>query len=456
MGVVQNRIYKSIGAVQTGNRAVQNRIFKSMLAVLAGGLVMVACKSQPACSERVILGDEQFEEYLPLLEGQRVAVYSNHSGIVGDYSEGLLVPAGKTVTEEQSTIPFGTPADVNTPVVYGQHIVDALIERGINVTAIFSPEHGFRGSADAGENVRSSIDEKTGVPILSLFEHGTHLPSAESMSTFDVIVVDIQDVGLRYYTYYITMHHLMEAGSMYGKKMIVLDRPNPNGFYVDGPLLDMQYKSTIGWLPVAMNHGMTMGELALMINGEGWLPEGRSCELTVIPCRNYSHSTKYTLLMAPSPNLKDMKSVYLYSSTCFFTATVVSEGRGTEFPFEIYGHPDIRNGNFSFTPRSIPGAKTPRLQDSLCYGRDLREVPLDSIWSQQVNLQYLLDAYNDLDIGDEFFGGAENLHFEHQIGKAYVREMIEAGHSAGDIKAEWADDVEAFKKQRKPYLIYSE
>ncbi|MBQ0024852.1 MAG: DUF1343 domain-containing protein [Bacteroidales bacterium] len=366
-----------------------------------------------------------------------------------------MVPAGKTVNEEQSVIPFGTPASEGTPVVYGPHIVDALIAKGVNVTAIFSPEHGFRGSADAGENVSSSVDEKTGVPILSLYEHGTHLPSAEAMSAFDVIVVDIQDVGLRYYTYYITMHHLMEAGSLYGKEMIVLDRPNPNGFYVDGPLLDMKYKSSIGWLPVAMVHGMTLGEIALMVNGEGWLPEGRTCNLTVIPCRNYTHSTKYTLLMAPSPNLKDMKSIYLYSSTCFFTATQALEGRGTEFPFEVYGHPAMKNRDFSFIPRSIPGAKAPRHQDEVCYGVDLRSVPLDSIWAQQVNLEYLLDAYNDLAMGDDFFG-ADNLHFEHQIGQGYVRSMIESGSTADVIEAMWSGDVEAFKVQRKPYLLYPE
>lgn len=424
-------------------------------------LILTAFVFASACGKKdseelpVILGDAQFEEYLPLLEGKRVAVYSNHTGIVGDYSEGLMVPAGKTVSEEQSTIAFGTPANADIPVKYGPHIVDVLIEKGVNVTAIFSPEHGFRGSADAGENVGSSVDEKTGVPILSLYEHGTHLPSAEDMSKFDIIVVDIQDVGLRYYTYYITMHHLMEAGSLYGKKMIVLDRPNPNGFYVDGPVLDMQFKSSIGWLPIAMVHGMTLGELAQMINGEHWLPEGRTCDLCVIPCKNYSHSTKYTLLMAPSPNLKDMKSIYLYSSTCFFTATMATEGRGTEFPFEVYGHPDIKGRDFSFTPKSIPGAKTPRYMDQLCYGQDLRSEPLDSIWARGINMNYIIDAYNDLNAGDDFFG-KENMHFEHQIGRSEIRRMIEEGASADEISASWKADVEAFRIQRKPYLLYGE
>ena len=418
--------------------------------------LLASCSSSAGDDGRVILGDEQFSEFLPLLEGQRVAVYSNHTGIVGDWSEGLMVPAGATVTEEQSTIPFGTPAVEGVEVKYGPHIVDALIEKGVNVTAIFSPEHGFRGSADAGENVASSVDVQTGVPILSLYENGTHLPSAEAMSTFDVIVVDIQAVGLRYYTYYITMHHLMEAGSLYGKKMIVLDRPNPNGFYVDGPTLDMEYKSPVGWLPISMVHGMTMGELALMINGEGWLPDGRQCDLTVIPCLNYTHSTKYTLLLPPSPNLKDMKSIYLYSSTCFFSTTAAVEGRGTEFPFEVYGHPDYKGSDFSFTPRSIPGAKTPRFQDVTCYGRDLRQVPLETIWEEGVNLEYLVDAYTNLDMGLAFFGKEPNTGLEKRIGKAYPKQMILEGHTAEEIEPLWAEEVEAFKLQRKPYLIYPE
>ena len=401
----------------------------------------------------IILGDERFEEYLPLLEGKRVAVYSNHTGIVGDKSEGLMVPAGTPVTDDNCVIPFGTPASDTSTVVYGPHIIDVLIEKGINVSAIFSPEHGFRGAADAGADIPSSVDPVTGIPILSLYEHGTHLPSAESMATFDVVVVDIQDVGLRYYTYYITMHHLMEASTKYGKKVIVLDRPNPNGFYVDGPMLNMEYKSSIGWLPVCMVHGMTMGELALMINGEGWLPEG-TCDLTVIPCLNYDHQTKYTLLLNPSPNLKDMKSVYLYSQNCFFASTVVTEGRGTMYPYELYGHPDMKNCDFSFTPRSMPGASMPRYQDQECFGRDLRDVPLDTIWNRGADLTYLIDAYHNMNIGAAFF--ADDLHLEEQVGQSYVRKMILEGASAAQIKSLWSDDVETFKKQRRPYLLYSE
>ena len=418
-------------------------------------LVAVSCKTAPVCEDRVVLGDERFDVYLPLLEGKRVAVYSNHSGIVGDKSEGLMVPAGTPVDDENCLVAFGTPASDSVEVKYGPHIVDALIEKGINVTAIFSPEHGFRGVADAGEDVKSSVDPVTGVPILSLFEHGTHLPSAEAMDSFDVVVVDVQDVGLRYYTYYITMHHLMEASAKYGKTVIVLDRPNPNGFYVDGPILDMQFKSGIGWLPIAMVHGMTMGELALMINGEGWLPDGKPCKLEVVPCLGYTHQTKYTILMPPSPNLKDMKSVYLYSSMCFFAASVATEGRGTSFPFEVYGHPDMKDCSFSFTPRSMEGAKSPRFQDVTCYGKDLRGIPLEKIWKDGASLEYIMDAYENLDMGDEFFLG-EDRHLEEQIGQAWVREAIEAGKTAGEIKAAWAGDVEAFKAQRKPYLLYPE
>lgn len=415
-----------------------------------------SCKTASVSEQnRVVLGDERLDVYLPLLEGKRVAVYSNQSGIVGDKSEGLMVPAGTPVTEENCLVPFGTPASDTVAVVYGPHIVDVLLEKGVNVTAIFSPEHGFRGVADAGENVQSSVDPVTGVPILSLYEHGTHLPSAESMDCFDVVVVDIQDVGLRYYTYYITMHHLMEAAAKYDKTVVVLDRPNPNGFYVDGPLLDMQYKSGIGWLPIAMVHGMTMGELALMINGEGWLPDGKPCKLEVVPCLGYTHQTKYTLLMAPSPNLKDMKSVYLYSSMCYFAASVATEGRGTAFPFEVYGHPDMKDCSFSFTPRSMEGAKSPKFMDVTCNGKDLRGISLEMIWKEGATMKYIMDAYENLNIGDAFFLG-EDRHFEQQIGQGWVREAIESGKTAEEIKAAWTPDVESFKAQRKPYLLYPE
>jgi len=428
-------------------------MIKRYFAIIAAALCLFSCKENITEEpQRVILGDEQFEEYLPLLEGKRVAVYSNHSGIVGDKSEGLKVPAGAPVTEESVLVPFGTPAVEGGTVTYGPHILDALIEKGVNVTVIFSPEHGFRGVADGGESVMSSVDSITGLPIMSLFEGGDSYPTEEAMNMFDVVVMDVQDVGLRYYTYYITMHHLMEACVDYGKKLIVLDRPNPNGYYVDGPILDMQYKSTIGWLPIPTVHGMTIGELALMINGEGWLKDGAKCDLAVIPCKNYTHKTMYTLLQRPSPNLKNMMAIYLYSSTCSIEWTVVTAGRGTYQPFAIFGHPDLKGYDFSFTPRSIPGAKHPRYLDQLCYGRDLLKEPLDKVLKQGVSFEYIIECYNNLGLGDKFF----NPNMEWSVGSSIIREMINAGATAEEVHAAFQGDVEKFKIQRKPYLIYPE
>lgn len=437
--------------------------------ILAAAILLPVAGLRAKDSGRIILGDEQFGEYLPLIEGKRVAIFSNQTGIVGDKVSGSRLhdviseyggcfdPADNCrELQEAAMIPFLEPSTPGGKIEYGQHIVDALLEKGVNVTAIFSPEHGFRGTADAGEHVKSSVDEQTGVEILSLYETGTHLPSAESMDKFDILLVDIQDVGLRYYTYYITMHHLMEACARYGKKMIVLDRPNPNGFYVDGAILDMKYKSGIGWLPICTVHGMTLGELALMINGEGWIDGDLKCELEVIPCRNYTRGMRYCLILPPSPNLKDMKSVYLYSSTCYFEGTVATPARGTDFAFEVFGHPDLNASEygFSFTPRSIPGAKHPRYQDQECHGRDLRLMPLEQIWEEKIALRHVIDAYRGLQMGEPFFGS--NNHFELLAGQGYVREMILDGADADSIAARWSADVEAFKEMRKPYLLYPE
>ena len=421
-----------------------------LLLLLLTAFIAVSCSKE----NRVILGDERFGEYLPLLEGQRVAILSNHSGIVGDKVDNWCLKGGQEVTPESVGVPFGQPSDTTSPVTYGPHIVDVLLEKGVNVSAIFSPEHGFRGTADAGESVASGVDEATGIPLLSLYEEGSYMPSEENMEKFDLLLVDIQDVGLRYYTYYVTMHYMMDACAYYGKKIVILDRPNPNGFYVDGPILDMQYRSGIGSLPIAMVHGMTLGELALMINGEGWLKEGVKCDLTVIPCLNYNHGTRCTLVVPPSPNLKDMRSVYLYSSICFFEGTEVTTGRGTMYPFEVYGHPQMDDRGFSFTPRSIPGAKHPRYQDQECNGVDLRNKPLQEIWDEQVNIGYVIDAYNHYPAGSAFF--MDNNHFELLVGVDYPREMILSGASAAEISARWADDVARFTQQRRPYLLYKE
>lgn len=370
-----------------------------------------------AASAAVVVGAASTDEYIPLLKGKKVALLSNHTGMVGN-----------------------------------EHVLDIMLDKGVNVTTIFSPEHGFRGTADAGEHVSSGVDEKTGIPIASLYDGKSRTPKKEVMDNIDIIVTDIQDVGLRYYTYYCTMVDLMNAAITYGKEFMVLDRPNPNGMYVDGPILDMKYESGVGRLPITVVHGMTLGEIANMANGEGWLKDGKKVPLTVIKCKNYTHQTRYELPVAPSPNLPNMHSIYLYPSTCYFEATPVSLGRGTDKPFQVYGHPDMKGYSFSFTPRSIDGAKNPPQLDKLCHGVDLTGIPDEEIIARGINLEYVIDAYNNLGIGDKFF----TSFFEKLIGNGEIRKMIEEGKSADEIKAMWKGDVEKFKKQRKPYLLYAE
>lgn len=369
----------------------------------------------------VVVGAERLPEYLPLLRDSRVALLSNHTG---------LVNGGK------------------------EHTLDMLLRNGVNVTAIFSPEHGFRGDADAGSHVKNSVDAKTGIPIASLYNGKDSSPSPETMDRFDVILCDLQDVGVRYYTYYVTMMKLMDAAARSGKRFIVLDRPNPVAMMVDGPVLDMSLKSGVGALPVPVAHGMTLGELALMINGECWLPSAKKVDLTVIPCVDYTRSTRYRLPVNPSPNLKSMKAIYLYPSTCYFEGTVMSLGRGTEMPFEIYGHPSMKNAPFSFTPRSMPGAKNPPLNGRLCHGKDLRGLDDDSIIARGVDLSYVIDAYRSMPpaLQPKFFTSFFNL----LIGDRRVAPMIREGKSAAEIRALWQDDIKAFRARREPYLLYPE
>ena len=364
-----------------------------------------------------MLGDERTDEYFPLLKGKRVAIFSNHTGLVGD-----------------------------------KHLLDVLVEAGFDVTAIFSPEHGFRGNADAGEHVSASTDPKTGVPILSLYDGRAQQPSAESMKKFDVLVADIQDVGLRFYTYYISLCRLMDACAEYDIPVVVLDRPNPNGHYVDGPILDMKFRSGVGWLPIPVVHGMTLGELARMANGEGWLPQGRRCRLTVVPCQGYTHATEYRLPVPPSPNLPDMRSVYLYASLCPFEGTPVSLGRGTAHPFQMYGHPAMKGCSFSFTPHSMPGAKNPPLKDQLCYGVDLSVLSEAEARATGFDLKYVVDAYRRTGLGEDFF----RPFFDLLMGTDRVRKLILEGRTADEIRSTWAAEVEAFKERRRPYLLYAE
>lgn len=387
---------------------------KKILFIVILAFITLHCQAKQS---RVIVGAEQTNDYLPILKNKRIAVFSNHTGMVGN-----------------------------------KHLLDVLLENKINVVAIFSPEHGFRGNADAGEHVSSSVDQKTGVPILSLYDGQLGKPSEESMRKFDLLIVDIQDVGLRFYTYYASMVRLMDTCAEYNRKMLILDRPNPNGHYVDGPILDMKYKSGVGWLPIPVVHGMTLGELALMVNGERWLPASRICDVTVIKCKNYTHQTMYQLPIPPSPNLPNMKAVYLYPSICYFEATPVSLGRGTQLPFQVYGHPNMTGYNYSFTPHSTSGAKSPPQLGRLCHGVDLSELSEEEIRRKGVDLSYLIDAYRNLNMDDYFF----RPFFERLIGTDYVRKMIEQGKDADEIKAMWKEDVEKFKVQRRPYLLYEE
>ena len=370
-----------------------------------------------AASSAIKVGAECVDEYVPLLAGKRVALLSNHTGLVGK-----------------------------------EHTLDVMLRHGIKVTTIFSPEHGFRGNADAGEHVSSSVDSKTGIPIASLYDGKSRMPKKEVIDKFDILVVDIQDVGLRFYTYYCTMIDLMNAAARYGKDFMVLDRPNPNGMYVDGPILDMKYESGVGRLPIPVVHGLTMGEIANMANGEGWLKEGRRVNLTVVRCKGYTHQSRYTLPVAPSPNLPNMLSIYLYPSTCYFEATPVSLGRGTDKPFQVYGHPNMKGYSYSFTPRSRPGAKNPPQLNRLCHGVDLSSLDPEQVIARGINLEYVIDAYRNLNMDDYFF----RPFFEKLIGNGNIRKMIEAGKSAEEIKASWADDVAKFKQQRRKYLLYQE
>ena len=362
----------------------------------------------------VVVGAEQVDKYLPQLKGKRVAVLANHTAMVGS-----------------------------------GHLVDMLVRQGVNLVGIVSPEHGFRGTADAGEKVNSSVDSRTGVPIWSLYSAKGRNLTDEQLSAFEVILVDMQDVGLRFYTYYITMVDVINRCADFSRKVIVLDRPNPNGMYVDGPILDMKYKSGVGALPIPVVHGLTMGEIALMALGEGWT---KKADVEVVKCKNYSHQDRYILPISPSPNLKSQHSIYLYPSTCLFEGTACSLGRGTDAPFEMYGHPQMSGCDYSFTPRSVAGAKNPPLKDQLCYGVDLRGVDDEQIIANGFNLEYVIDAYNRTNLGEQFF----TRFFEKLVGVDYIRTMIMEGCSAQEIRARWQPDLEQFKTLRRKYLLYEE
>jgi len=364
----------------------------------------------------IITGAEQTDLYFPLIKDKYVACVVNQTSMIGN-----------------------------------KHLVDSLIGAGIKIATIFAPEHGFRGTEDAGATILNAKDNRTGLPVLSLYG-AKKKPTQQDLVDAEVVIFDIQDVGARFYTYISSLHYVMEACAELNIPLIVLDRPNPNGFYVDGPVLQKAYASFIGMHPIPVVHGMTIGEYAQMINGEKWLANGVQCKLTVINCKNYDHKKMYAVPIPPSPNLKSMQSIYLYPTLCFFEGTNVSVGRGTTKPFEIIGTPYIKETGFTFTPSSGPGAKTPFLQNMKCYGFDYSGLPLDSVSNGAINLTLLIDMYARFEDKSKFF--LTNNFFTKLAGSEELMIQLKAGLSADEIRLSWQDDITAFKTVRKKYLLY--
>lgn len=377
------------------------------------GLFFIAFSTLLQASE-LRTGAERTEAYISLLKGKKVGIVANHTAMVG-----------------------------NT------HLVDTLLALGVDIKYIFAPEHGFRGTKSAGEDIHNSTDKKTGIKIISLYG-ATKAPSQEILKELDVVLFDIQDVGLRFYTYLSTLHYTMSEAGAAGKPVIVLDRPNPNGFYTDGPVLDPKYKSFVGIYPIPVVHGMTLGELAKMAVGERWLEKGVSCDLTVIPATGYTRKMFYSLPIAPSPNLPNMRSVYLYPDLCLFEATDISVGRGTDFPFQVFGSPALKDYSFSFTPRPNEGAVSPPQNGKLCYGRDLRTLSESTLRKGSFSLQYIIEAYEHMGRPQNFF----TSFLEKLIGTDRIRTLIYEGKSAAQIAETWQKEVADFKIKRQPYLLY--
>lgn len=366
--------------------------------------------------ESLITGAERFEEYLPLLNGKRVGMVINHTSVVGQQKA---------------------------------HLLDTLLSLKVNVVAVFAPEHGFRGNADAGEVIKDGKDSRTGVPIISLYGDNKK-PTAQQLRNIDVVVFDIQDVGARFYTYISTMHYVMEACAEHKKEFIVLDRPNPCD-YVDGPVLETSFRSFVGMHPIPVLHGCTVGELASMINGEGWLKATpKTCKLTVIPMKGWKHGQFYSLPVKPSPNLPNDQSIRLYASLCPFEATKISVGRGTTYPFQVLGAPNKKYGAFTFTPHSLPGFdKNPMHKDKLCYGLDLRQQDVTSGFS----LKYIIDFYKKSGEGAAFF--SRSRWMDLLMGTSKVRTAIIAGKSEAEIRNSWQKELNSYKDMRKKYLLYT-
>jgi uncharacterized protein YbbC (DUF1343 family) len=363
---------------------------------------------------QIVTGAENSQAYMPYLKGKNVAVVVNQSSLV-----------------------------------FGEHLVDKLLNNKINVKKIFAPEHGFRGEADAGQHVKNGLDSATGLPIVSLY--GKHKkPTKSDLKDIDIIVFDIQDVGVRFYTYLSTLHYIMEAAAESHIPVIVLDRPNPNAGRIDGEVLDLKYKSFVGMHPVPILYGMTIGEYALMINGEGWLKDGQKVDLKVIRLGNYTHDSAYSLMVKPSPNLPNDLSVYLYPSLAFFEGTTFSAGRGTTQQFQLYGSPYYTKKYFSFKPVSREGAKHPKHENKVCYGVDLSGEVISI--NDGINLEYILDAYKHYPYKKKFF--LKNKFIDKLAGSSHLREQILAGQTAKSIKESWQKGLNNFKAIRQNYLIY--
>ncbi len=372
---------------------------------------------QPAKSEVPVPAAERFDVYLPQLQGKRIGAVVNHTSVLGE-----------------------------------THLVDTLLKLGIRIEKIFAPEHGFRGTADAGEHVRDGRDASTGIPLVSLYG-SKKKPGKAELEGLDLVLFDIQDVGARFYTYISTMSYVMEACAEQGLPMLVLDRPNPNGHYVDGPVLKKAYSSFVGLHEVPVVHGMTVGEYARMVNGEGWLAGGIQCSLTVAPCKNYDHTTRYQLPVKPSPNLPNMRSIYLYPFICFFEGTEVSVGRGTDKQFQVLGSPGFSGGDFSFTPQPMEGAKNPPFEGKLCRGFDLTTLSTEDLARQDaLDLSYLITFYQGFDQKESFF--LKNLFFDKLAGGPDLRQQIIAGKSETEIRASWQSGLGQFKTIRSKYLLY--
>lgn len=384
-------------------------------------------------STKFLTGADNVKSYFSLLRNKNIGIVTNQTGLI---------------TYDTVYSVFDSVSKTNTDIVTSKtlHIVDYITEKTkIQIVKIYAPEHGFRGTADAGEVIVDGKDYKTGLPIISLYGNNKK-PTPEQLSGIDVLVFDLQDVGARFYTYISSLHYIMEACAENGIELIILDRPNPNGIIVDGPILEQEHSSFVGMHPVPILHGMTIGEYALMINGQKWLKEGIQCHLKIVPCENYHRSIPYSLPVKPSPNLPNDQAINLYASLCLFEGTNVSVGRGTDKQFQVYGSPYLPNVNYCFTPQPNFGAKDPRYKDKDCYGEDLSEIPK----VKQLELKWLLKAYNETSDKSKFF----TPFFTKLAGTKKLQLKIEAGLSEEDIRKTWQQGIEDFIIMRSEYLIY--